>query len=137
MIRVLHLVPVRLTLLAFTAFVSNPALSQNSPGTRNYPLGRLFLAPEQRLQLDQPSKLALTGSSEASSAPGNARINGVVQRSAGRTVIWVDGVPRHDWPIELIGKVAGTVDKPSAKKPATKLGSTVDSSVDPRAKLTP
>lgn len=66
--------------------------------------GRLFHTPEQRRQLDQPS-------APAPVAPGPAadtdpvRLDGIVRRNDGKTVIWVDG-RTIDRP-EAVGSVDG------------------------------
>jgi hypothetical protein len=54
-------------------------------------LGRLFLTPEQRRQIDS------TGSGRAvAGGSGASKLDGVMRRSDGRTVIWVDGVPQFE-----------------------------------------
>lgn len=54
-------------------------------------LGRLFLTPEQRRQIDSPG----SGRGQAGSS-GASKLDGVMRRSDGRTVIWVDGVPQFE-----------------------------------------
>jgi hypothetical protein len=53
-------------------------------------VGKIFLSPEQRLQIDQAP-----GSRNLNAEPdkGNSvnTINGVVRRSDGHTVVWVNG----------------------------------------------
>ncbi len=75
-------------------------------------LGRLFLTPEKRQQLDAerrthagahqsgalpaPTAGAVADpAAPAVSADGPSRIDGVVRRSAGPSVVWLDGVPHR------------------------------------------
>ncbi len=83
----------RRAVLVYLALISSVSHSQSAPAQKHYELGRLFMDPVQRAQIDQPSKAVASGSNDV------AQINGVVQRSAGPTVVWIDGVPRQDWPI--------------------------------------
>ena len=83
----------RRAVLACLTLISTVSHSQSAPAQKHYELGRLFLDSAQRAQIDQPSKAGPSGSNDV------AQINGVVQRSAGPSVVWIDGVPRQDWPI--------------------------------------
>jgi hypothetical protein len=83
----------RRAVLFYIALISTVSHSQSAPAHKHYELGRLFMDPVQRAQIDQPSKTGTSGSNDV------VQINGVVQRSAGPTVVWIDGVPRQDWPI--------------------------------------
>lgn len=70
-------------------------------------LGRLFTTPQQRQRIDQPGK-----ASAAEPAAGEAgRVDGVMRRSEGRTVVWVDGVPRlegkHTLPVLSVSPLKG------------------------------
>lgn len=64
-----------------------------STGARAQELGRLFFTPEQRAALDArrkarvPDKPAATAQAESPIT----RINGAVQRSGGRSTVWVNG----------------------------------------------
>lgn len=51
-------------------------------------LGRLFFSPDERRQLDQLKLAPVT-----EQAASRVTINGVVQSSSGRSVVWVNGVP--------------------------------------------
>jgi hypothetical protein len=79
-------------LLLIAAF---PAVAQEAP------LGRLFLTPEQRAALDNARRNkiraeAVAGAVVKKPKPPAARsvlINGIVKRSDGETIVWVNGKP--------------------------------------------
>jgi hypothetical protein len=54
-------------------------------------LGRLFLTPEQRREIDSAG-----GGRSVAGSSGTSKLDGVMRRSDGRTVIWVDGVPQFE-----------------------------------------
>lgn len=55
------------------------------------PLGRLFFTPEERQQLERQRTQPTV---EARPSPSGVTVNGLVQRSDGKAVVWVNGVPR-------------------------------------------
>jgi hypothetical protein len=55
------------------------------------PLGRLFFTPDERERLER--QRARPPAEAKPSLPG-VTVNGVVQRSDGKAVVWVNGVPR-------------------------------------------
>jgi hypothetical protein len=62
-------------------------------------LGRLFLTPQQRQDLDR--RRATNRAEEEAPAPpqireGPVTLEGHVQRSSGRTTTWINGVPQYD-----------------------------------------
>lgn len=65
------------------------------------PLGRLFLTPEQRTALDNARRNKIRAEAVAAAAEKKPRlpparnvlINGVVKRSDGETIVWVNGKP--------------------------------------------
>jgi hypothetical protein len=65
------------------------------------PLGRLFLTPEQRMALDNARRNKIRAEAVAAAAEKKPRlpparnvlINGVVKRSDGETIVWVNGKP--------------------------------------------
>jgi hypothetical protein len=68
------------------------------------PLGRLFFTPEERVRLDASRKDALANAAkprvaapvEATRPAPSARVltlNGIVRRSDGETIVWVNGKP--------------------------------------------
>jgi hypothetical protein len=86
----------RLVLLIYLVCVAvAPTLAQEAP------LGRLFLTPEQRAALDNARRNkiradAVAGATVKKPKPPAARsvlINGVVKRSDGETIVWVNGKP--------------------------------------------
>jgi hypothetical protein len=78
--------------LLIVAFVMNVAHAEDS-------LGRLFLTPEQRHELDAlrdpnapPTAMGLAGALPAGTAADRTVVvNGVVRRSRGSDVVWVNG----------------------------------------------
>lgn len=100
-------------LLALQAF---PALSQEN-------LGRLFLLPQQRQDLD---RRRLANIQESALTESLVTVNGQVSRSSGKTTVWVNGVPQ-----ESTGKPAdpARVTLPGAegeRSVTLKIGQTVD-----------
>ena len=86
----------RLPLLCALIVLAAPAFAQDAP------LGRLFLTPEQRAALDNARRNKIRSEAVAAAVvkkekkPPAARtvvINGVVKRSDGETVVWVNGKP--------------------------------------------
>ncbi|MEO8628216.1 MAG: hypothetical protein ABI612_08945 [Betaproteobacteria bacterium] len=72
-----------------------PSLAQEAP------LGRLFLTPQQRAALDNARRYKIRAQAVAATVDSRPRIpaarsvviNGLVQRSDGESVIWVNGKP--------------------------------------------
>ncbi len=58
------------------------------------PLGRLFLTPQERQELDR--KRAVNGVATATPQEAAVTVNGVVRRSSGKTTTWINGVPHDD-----------------------------------------
>lgn len=85
----------RLLLLCALIVLAAPAFAQDAP------LGRLFLTPEQRAALDNARRNKIRSEAVAAAVvkqpkPPAARrvlINGVVKRSDGETIVWVNGKP--------------------------------------------
>jgi len=85
----------RFVVAALVGYLAFPAFAQDTS------LGRLFLTPEQRAALDNARRnkiraeaIAATEHVEKKPAPPRIRsvtINGIVQRSDGESVIWVNG----------------------------------------------
>ena len=69
------------------AGIAPPAQSEEA-------LGRLFLTPERRQQLDRQRELNTLSQQEAQAEP-RLRIDGVVARSGGRRTVWINGIA-HD-----------------------------------------
>ena len=70
-------------LLAF-GLVPAPAVAQET-------LGRLFLLPQQRQDLDRRRQANIQESALTESL---VTVNGQVSRSSGRTTVWLNGVPQ-------------------------------------------
>ena len=57
-------------------------------------LGRLFLTPQQRVELD---KRRQANAVEAEAVVENTvTLNGQVTRSSGKSTVWINGVPQYD-----------------------------------------
>lgn len=73
------------------AALSSAAVCQTPPAA---PLGRLFLHPDARLQLERQRQLNFQ---EARSlAAGSVRLDGVVVRSSGQSTVWINQQPVAD-----------------------------------------
>ena len=85
----------RLLLVVASIMLAIPVFAQDAP------LGRLFLTPEQRAALDNARRNKIRSEAVAAAVvktpkPPSARtvlINGVVKRSDGETIVWVNGKP--------------------------------------------
>jgi hypothetical protein len=75
----------RLLLACLLGFGPLPAAAQQN-------LGRLFLLPQQRQELDRRRNANIQ---EAAAVTENlVTVNGQVSRSSGRTTVWLNGVPQ-------------------------------------------
>jgi hypothetical protein len=76
-------IPTLVSVAVFAQPVTMKSFQENS-------VGRIFLTPEQRLLIDRvPSTSSIKNDSDTS--PATKAIHGVVRRSDGHTVIWVNG----------------------------------------------
>ena len=81
--------------LVIASAAALPAFAQDAP------LGRLFLTPQQRAALDNARRYKIRAQAVAATIGSKPRIpaarsvviNGLVQRSDGESVIWVNGKP--------------------------------------------
>lgn len=55
------------------------------------PLGRLFLNPQQRTQLDQQRRLGISNAQVQA-----LRYDGMLRRHGGKTILWLNGQPLDD-----------------------------------------
>ncbi|MCU0805815.1 MAG: hypothetical protein MUF79_12125 [Burkholderiales bacterium] len=70
------------------SFAVNPAVAAD--------LGRLFLTPQQRVELD---KRRQANAVEAEAVvESTVTLNGQVTRSSGKSTVWINGVPQYDAP---------------------------------------
>jgi hypothetical protein len=77
----------------------SPSASASQPAAAAAPaaperLGRLFLTPQQREDLDRRRQLNIQEA--VVSNEGALTVNGQVARSGGKTTTWVNGVPEND-----------------------------------------
>jgi hypothetical protein len=82
-------IPTLVSVAVFAQPVTMKSFQENS-------VGRIFLTPEQRLLIDRVSLTSSTSSgssakNESDTGPATKAIHGVVRRSDGHTVIWVNG----------------------------------------------
>jgi len=61
-------------------------------------LGRLFLTPEQRQDLDRRRATNRAEEEAPQIKEGPLTLDGHVQRSSGKTATWINGVPQYDSP---------------------------------------
>ena len=61
-------------------------------------LGRLFLTPQQRQDLDRRRATNRVEEEAPQIREGPLTLDGHVQRSSGKTATWINGVPRYDSP---------------------------------------
>ena len=80
--------PRRLLILAVAALTASPLPAAAEP------LGRLFFTPERRAALDRQRQYNIQETRTIQG--GSMRLDGIVQRSSGRTTIWVNGVAQHE-----------------------------------------
>jgi len=58
------------------------------------PIGRLFFTPAQRATLDAGKELEKPkGAARVVHGPSSVQVNGVVQRSDGESMVWINGKP--------------------------------------------
>ena len=72
---------------ALLALTPHPAAAYDN-------LGRLFLTPQQRQDLDRRRQANIQDS--AVSAESLVTVNGQVSRSSGKTTTWINGVPQEN-----------------------------------------
>jgi hypothetical protein len=75
-------------LLLGCAGVAAPAIAADD-------LGRLFLTPQQRQDLDR-RRAANIQEAQVVQQESTLTVQGRVSRSSGRTTTWINGVPQHD-----------------------------------------
>ncbi len=85
-------------------------------------LGRLFLTPQQRVELDK--RRAANAAEAETVVESTVTVNGVVIREGGKSTAWVNGVPQH-------GADAASVTRPGAYRDpetnaAVRAGQTLD-----------
>lgn len=104
------------TLLVFFMLTVKTAMAQD--GVEN--LGTLFTDSEQREKLEAVRRGTYMEEAEKNSRVSNIRVDGVMIRSDGKNVVWVNGRSTLDGgPIEGIKVNADAADKNSHKVPVT------------------
>jgi hypothetical protein len=59
-------------------------------------LGRLFLTPERRAQLERQRQLNIQEKTQETIEVSSVHVNGMVRRSGGKTTVWVNGRPQRE-----------------------------------------
>ncbi|MES2257607.1 MAG: hypothetical protein V4724_03760 [Pseudomonadota bacterium] len=127
-------------LLATLAGAAQPAWADGLP------LGRLFSTPQERAQLDarRNGSVAdpMTSASQAAAAaaaaaavaaavpPQPLQLDGVVQRSGGKSTIWVNQAPLAASDGKLLDNRSVVLRLPSGKRVILKPGQTYDEATD-------
>ena len=62
-------------------------------------IGRLFLAPQQRQDLDRRRASDRAEEEAPQIKEGPLRVEGHVQRSGGKNTTWINGAPQYDTPV--------------------------------------
>ncbi|MCX7891180.1 MAG: hypothetical protein N2544_02265 [Burkholderiales bacterium] len=109
-------------LTAFTAAALSATASGLPRAVVAAELGRLFLTPQQRVELDK--RRAANAAEAETVVESTVTVNGVVIREGGKSTAWVNGVPQH-------GPDAGSVTRPGAYRDpetnaAVRAGQTLD-----------
>ncbi len=76
--------------IAFALTIAAPALAAAEE------LGRLFLTPQQRQDLDRRRATNRAEEEAPQIREGPLTLDGHVQRSSGKTATWINGVPQYD-----------------------------------------
>jgi hypothetical protein len=80
----------------FSACVVATLLSLSASAAIAQDLGRLFLTPQQRQDLDRRRATNRAEEEAPQVKEGPLTLEGHVQRSSGKAVTWVNGVPQYD-----------------------------------------
>ena len=81
-----------LTISLATAFlVCGPLVAA---GGEDEPIGRLFFTPERRAAMDRQRQYNVQQTRVMEGA--SVTVDGVVQRSSGKSTVWINGVPHYD-----------------------------------------
>jgi hypothetical protein len=78
---------------AFAAILAGLLGAASASGAAAQELGRLFFTPEQRTALDARRKARIPDKPAAAAQVESpvTRVNGIVQRSGGKSTVWVNG----------------------------------------------
>ena len=102
--------------LAFTALLVLPDTALSKDEVKG--LGRLFIDAEQREKLEAVRRGTYKAESEEDNRVSNVRVNGVMMRSDGENVIWINGTNTLDGvPIEGIRVNPGSADSENFSVP--------------------
>lgn len=80
----------------FVALALMLACLGSSAAAAAEPLGRLFLTPEQRQDLDRRRATNRAEEEAPQIREGPLTLEGHVQRSSGKSATWINGVPQYD-----------------------------------------
>ena len=76
--------------------VAGRQVAPQPPADASGRLGRLFLTPQQRQELDRRRQLNIKETVVADEGTGTVTVDGQVLRSNGQTTTWVNGAPEYD-----------------------------------------
>jgi len=81
--------------IAFFVFLVLGCAAFGAPALAADDLGRLFLTPQQRQDLDR-RRAANIQEAQVVQQESTLTVQGQVSRSSGKTTTWINGVPQHD-----------------------------------------
>ncbi len=91
--------------LAILLFFMMPQLVQAAQ------LGRLFLTPERRAQLERQRQLNIQEKTQETIEVASVHVNGMVRRGGGKTTVWVNGRPQREG-----ANASGVLVRPSPRQ---------------------
>ena len=83
---------------ALAALVLAAGISVSRPAAGAEELGRLFLTPQQRQELERRRATNTQAAAAAVTSENLITINGRVSRSSGKSTTWINGQPQDDMP---------------------------------------
>jgi hypothetical protein len=89
-------------------------------------LGRLFFTPEQRALLDLARRTQATGAQTGSAAAEGLTLNGIVTRSDGGRVVWVNGQAQLLPAARESSPAAATLPLPGGGRVRLRVGQSLD-----------
>lgn len=109
--------PVFFTLAVLLAIVAGPVAAVEN-------LGRLFMSPQQREDLDRRRRANIREATVV--VQRQVTVNGQVSRSAGKTTVWVNGVPEASTKKPRDPARVTLPGKPGEPSVSLKVGQTLD-----------
>ena len=91
-------------------------------------MGRLFLTPQQRLDLDR--RRSSNQAAAAATIEDIVTVNGLVTRSSGKSTTWINNAPMDDLALPRTGVRVPVQQSPEDKPVPLKVGETLDRTKD-------